>query len=94
MTEPASITAMRQLVAEARLRRLAVVRRSGARRPAVQQPADDREHGTEEQLADADELLAGAEPGHRGDQEDDGDAEQEQSDQPLAAGVAGSPGLR
>ena len=89
--EPASVTAMRQLVAEARLRRLTGKR--SPRRASVQQPAHHREHGAEEHLPDADDLLAGAEPGHRGDQQDDGDAEQQQTDQALPAGVADAAGL-
>jgi hypothetical protein len=86
MTEPASVTAMRQLVADARLRW------SGSRRAAVQEAAGAGEHEAEQDLADPDPLLPGAEPGHRRHQQDDGDPEHEQRDQPLASGVTGGRG--
>ena len=53
MTEPASVTAMRQLVAEARLRRTRLPR-SGTGRAAVQEAADAGQHQAEHHLADAD----------------------------------------
>ncbi len=53
MTEPASVTAMRQLVADARLRRM-LPERSGAGRAAVQHAADRGEPQTEHDLTDAD----------------------------------------
>jgi hypothetical protein len=99
MTEPASLTAMRQLVEEARLRRAAGERERPCRpsapaRPPVEDGADDGEDDPEEELADADPLLSGAEPGHRGHEQDDGDGENEEADEALPAGVAaaGRPG--
>ena len=91
MTEPASVTAMRQLVADARLRRTRLPR-SGTGRAAVQKAADAGQQQAEHHLADPDALLPRAEPGHRRDQQDDGDAEHEQGDQPLTTGVTGGRG--
>lgn len=54
MTEPASVTAMRQLVAEARLRRT-LLPRSGAGRAAVQESADAGQHQAERQLTGTDD---------------------------------------
>jgi hypothetical protein len=99
VTEPASLTAMRQLVAEARLWRSHVARRapsrtapdpgrSGATRPPEQEAADHGQDDGENELADAHAGLIAGEPRHRRDQEDEGDTEDEQADQPLPSGVA------
>ena len=100
MTEPASLTAMRQLVAEAGLRRTRPSRplpardpgRSGAARPPEQEAADDGEHDGEDELTDAHAGLVAGEPRHRRHEENGADAEHEQADQPLAPGVAGAGG--
>jgi hypothetical protein len=96
MTEPASMTAMRQLVEEARLRRASGTRRraSAALRPAVQEETHDGEDGGEHQLTDADAGPVTGEPGRHRHQQDGGDAEDEQADEALAARGAGSGGLR
>jgi hypothetical protein len=99
MTEPASLTAMRQLVAEARLRRSHVARRtpsrtapdpgrSGAAGPPEQEAADNGQDDGEDELADAHAGLVAGEPGHRRDEEHEGDPEDEQADQPFPSGVA------
>ena len=96
MTEPASLTAMRQLVAEARLRRVnrAAPRlparapgRSGAAGPSEQEAADHGQDDGEDELTDAHAGLVAGEPRHRGDQEHEGDPEDEQADQPLPSGI-------
>jgi hypothetical protein len=103
MTEPASLTAMRQLVAEARLRRSHVARRapsrtapdpgpSGAACPPDQETADNGQHDGEDELTDAHAGLVAGEPRHRRDQEHEGDTEDEQADQPLPSGVARAEG--
>ena len=102
MTEPASLTAMRQLVAEAALRRTRPSRpltardpgRSGAARPPEQEAADDGEHHGEDELTDAHAGLVTGEPRHRRHEEDGADAEHEQADQPLATGVPRGGGNR
>lgn len=53
MTEPASVIAMRQLAAEAHVRRTRTLR-SAPRRPPVQECADADEQQAEQDLADAD----------------------------------------
>jgi hypothetical protein len=95
MSEPASLTAMRQLVAEARLRRTGSARvpgRSGALRPPVEEAADRRQDDSEDELTDAHDRSVAGEPGHRRDEQDHGDPEDEQADQPLTPGVTGAGG--
>ena len=102
MTEPASLTAMRQLVAEARLRRAGpraprdrpVPPAGQARRGAPEQEAADAgQHDAEDELADADERSAPLpNQRHRRHEEHDGDAEDEQADSRSRPGVAGEPG--
>lgn len=84
--EPASVVAMRQLAAEARLRRAPPrARRSAALRAPVQEGRHHREHDTEEQLRDPHDGLVAGEPGHRRHQQDDGDTGREDGDEALAA---------
>jgi hypothetical protein len=99
MTEPASLTAMRQLVAKARLRRSLGPRRvpvrpgrSGPAGAPDQEAAYPRQDDAEHELADADADLVAGEPRHRRDQQDEGHAENEQPDQALTTGAAGAGG--